>query len=171
MQTIYSFPPIAGTNASTLILGSMPGKISLQKQQYYAHPQNAFWKIVGEIMGFAATLTYAQRSAALANAGIAIWDVLQSCLREGSLDADIDHRSIVANDFVKFYAEHPNIRRVFFNGAKAEAIYLRQVLPLLTNSEIQQRDIIYTRLPSTSPAHAAMTRAHKLEAWRAIAPL
>lgn len=169
MQTIYSFPAFVRADATTLILGSIPGKVSLQKQQYYAHPRNAFWHIVAEIFGFDRAAPYEERIDALRNSGIALWDVLHACHREGSLDADIQNDSIVPNNFADFFAAQPQIRRVFFNGAKAEAVYLRRVLPVLAHREANHSDILYARLPSTSPAHAAMSMQSKLEAWRAIA--
>lgn len=174
MSIIRSFPPIVDANATILILGSMPGVMSLQQQQYYAHPRNAFWPIVAEIAGFDRAAPYAVRIDRLRQSGIALWDVLHACLREGSLDADIQKDSIVPNNFADFFIAQPRIRRVFFNGAKAEAVYRQQVLPLLAQREIERDDILYshlqyTRLPSTSPAHAAMSRPLKLAAWRAIA--
>lgn len=164
---LYSFPPIATTDATILVLGSMPGAISLQKQQYYAHPRNAFWRIFGELFGFDSQLSYEQRVAALKHANIAVWDVLQACQRDGSLDANIDKDSMIANDFLEFFAQHKKIRRVLFNGATADNIFRRKVLPTLTNTD----DITYTRLPSTSPAHAGMTLDAKISLWRAAVGL
>ena len=159
MARIRSFPPVADTNANVLILGSMPGNESLRQNQYYAHPQNDFWKIMGDLVGATPQLPYAQRLAALKSSGIALWDVLASCVREGSLDADI--RAEAANDFTVFFARHPHITQVFFNGGKAEQCFRKfvqgkQVLPPLA----------LHRLPSTSPAHAGMRYADKLQAWR-----
>jgi hypoxanthine-DNA glycosylase len=165
MLHIHSFPPIATADAHTLILGSMPGVLSLQHQQYYAHPRNAFWSIMGELLGFDPQTPYQQRTAALLNARIALWDVLQSCQRKGSLDADIDKTSSVPNDFGKFFAKHPHIRRIFFNGATAETIFRKQVLPALHDDGRLQ----LTRLPSTSPAHAGLSIREKLISWRAVA--
>ena len=147
-----------------LILGSMPGVASLRLQQYYGHPQNAFWKIVGAVLGFDAALSYQQRTQALVRHKVALWDVLAACVREGSLDSSIDLSSIVPNDFAAFFKRHPHIRRVCFNGAAAANMYQRQVLPGLATV----RPIDYVRLPSTSPAHAGMLFAAKLVRWRAI---
>jgi hypoxanthine-DNA glycosylase len=153
------FPPVANADATVLILGSMPGKESLRQNQYYAHPQNAFWKIMGELIGAHPGLPYAQRLAILKSSGIALWDVLASCEREGSLDADI--RAEAANDFTAFFARHPHISKVCFNGSKAEQSFRKFVLnkQALPQLELQ-------RLPSTSPAHAGMRYANKLQAWR-----
>ena len=162
MNPVHSFPPIARDDAHTLILGSMPGVMSLQRQQYYAHPRNAFWYILGELLGFDSQLPYVQRVVALETAGIALWDVMQTCHREGSLDSDIDKDSIVPNDFAEFLARHRQIRRIFFNGATAETIFRRRVTPQLHNLDHVQ----LMRLPSTSPAHAAMSMREKLIVWR-----
>jgi double-stranded uracil-DNA glycosylase len=163
MPHVQSFPPIANARARVLILGSMPGRASLAAGQYYAHPQNLFWRILGEVTGAAASSTYAVRTRALKSCGIALWDVLQSCAREGSLDAAIDDATIRANDFRSFYRAHPRIAHVFFNGAKAEACYRKHVQPLLADAPAPP---ICHRLPSTSPANASMTRAHKQRVWQ-----
>ena len=163
MTPVHSFPPLSSPQARVLVLGSMPGLASLRLQQYYGHPQNTFWKIVGEVLGFDPALAYELRTAALVERRVALWDVLASCVREGSLDADIDDASVVANDFAAFFDAHPRIVRVCFNGAKAESVFRKQVLPQLGT----QRAIDYLRLPSTSPAHAGMTLAAKLSAWAA----
>jgi len=159
------FPPIAADGASTLILGSLPGRRSLEMQQYYAHPQNAFWRLIGEILAADASLPYARRVKMLTKNRIAVWDVLAAAERPGSLDSSIVHASALANDFKKFFRAHPHIRRVFFNGRKAEELYRRFVLPTL-GSEFAA--IRYECLPSSSPAHAGMAFAKKLETWRRI---
>ena len=164
MSQVHSFPPIADAQARVLILGSMPGKLSLQAQQYYAHPSNAFWPILGDLVGAHADLSYQARTQVLKANSIALWDVLKSCTREGSLDSDIDDASIIANDFASFHRAHPDIAYVFFNGAKAEACYRKHVLP----SHSMAAQLHYQRLPSTSPAHASLTRAQKLKAWEIV---
>jgi TDG/mug DNA glycosylase family protein len=160
---VHSFAPIVDAHAEVLILGSMPGQASLTAGQYYAHPQNAFWRIVADLLGFDAAAPYAERVQALHAARIALWDVLQSCERIGSLDSSIDDGTQVANDFRGFYRSHPRITRVFFNGTKAETVYMRAVRPALTVDTLR-----YARLPSTSPANASIPYALKLEAWRAV---
>jgi len=162
MTRIRSFPPIANTKARVLILGSMPGKASLAAGQYYAHPQNLFWRILGEVTGAAAASPYAARVRALKSCGIALWDVLESCVRVGSLDAAIDDSSMRANDFVSFYRAHPRIAQVYFNGAKAEACYRKHVLPQLGDAPAPSAG---RRLPSTSPANASLSREAKQRAW------
>ena len=163
MARIHSFEPIEDRNAEVLILGSMPGTRSLTAGEYYAHPHNVFWRILCELLHFDAASSYEARVRALKSARIALWDVLHSCVRAGSLDAMIENDTQTANDFRRFFGGHRKIRRVFFNGAKAEACYRRHVL-----REIGPGTISYSRLPSTSPANASMSFAHKLRAWRAI---
>jgi len=158
------FPPIARGNAHTLILGTLPGRKSLQMQQYYAHPQNAFWKIILQLFGGASPLPYTRRVKILTDHGIALWDVLATAERPGSLDSSIVHASARVNDFAAFFRAHPRIRRVFFNGRKADDLYRRFVLPGLETVQ----EVRYECLPSTSPAHAGMTFAAKLERWARI---
>src|ERR1700741_635073 len=116
MRPLYGFPPIARRDARVLVLGSMPSVASLAAREYYAHPRNAFWPIAGELLGFDPRGPYARRKRALTDAGIAVWDVVGSCRRKGSLDAAIDERSIRVNDFAAFLAKHPGITRIRFNG-------------------------------------------------------
>lgn len=160
-----SFPPIATKKSHTLILGSMPGIKSLEAQQYYAHPQNAFWKIMGELFGVPAE-TYPQRVRLIEKNGLALWDVLKCCERHGSLDTRIDDKTIEVNDFAGFFGAHHKITRVFLNGGKAEKEFLKRVLPNLPENIAARLEL--HRLPSTSPAHAGMKRADKVKAWRKI---
>jgi TDG/mug DNA glycosylase family protein len=157
---VRSFGPITTRDAKILILGSMPGRASLAAGQYYAHRQNAFWRIVGSLLGIDPASPYQVRVRALRASRIAVWDVLHSCVRPGSLDSSIEQET--ANDFNAFFRRHPGIAHVFFNGAMAEASFRRRVLPAI------ERPLHYARLPSTSPAHASMPYARKLKAWRAI---
>jgi hypoxanthine-DNA glycosylase len=159
---IHGFPPLARPRARLLILGSMPSVASLAAGQYYAHPRNQFWSIVGTICGFDPQASYARRRAALAAAGIALWDVVGSCVRPGSLDAAIDERSIAANDFVAFLDAHRRIARVCFNGRRAESVWRRHVQGQLGMT----RKLEYRLLPSTSPGHAGMSYRRKLSIWR-----
>lgn len=160
---LCSFPPIEDTRAKVLILGSMPGKESLRAGQYYAHRRNAFWPIMGELLGADPALPYESRIRLLKSAGIAVWDVLASCTRVSSLDSDIEEAH--ANDFESFFLTHPGITHVFFNGAMAEKYFRTLVLRLL-----EPRLLRYQRLPSTSPAHAAISYKQKLDAWKVVIP-
>jgi hypoxanthine-DNA glycosylase len=161
---VHSFPPISDPASRVLILGSMPGKASLRAKQYYAHPQNAFWKILAALLEFDAAADYDLRVEAVRAHGIALWDVMKSCTRESSLDSDVVESSIVANDLSGFLRAHPRIDTVCFNGAKAEQSFHRHALPRF--SGVQDLDLY--RLPSTSPAHASLSFASKLAAWRAV---
>ena len=160
MAPSEGFPPIARPDARILILGSLPGQRSIDEQQYYAHPQNAFWRIMREL--FAIEGEYASRCEQLSRHGIALWDVLNSSVRPGSMDASIRLDSAVSNDFKTFFARHTDIDLIAFNGRKAEQLFLRHV-----SDEMIGRWIERIGLPSTSPAYAAMSFSGKLAAWRA----
>lgn len=161
---IVSFSPIVSENATVLILGSMPGETSLRRQQYYAYPRNAFWYIMGHICGASMELSYEERVRRLQKAGIALWDVVQHCEREGSLDSNIDRATEVPNDFESFLNANPNIRCIFFNGQKAAKAFQRHVWSMLS-ANIRDRVSLAT-LPSTSPAHARLSKEEKLAQWR-----
>ncbi|HEY8084366.1 MAG TPA: DNA-deoxyinosine glycosylase [Methylophilaceae bacterium] len=165
MSIVQSFPPVARLDARILILGSMPGKASLAANQYYAHPHNLFWPFMQQLLGIDRTADYQERLVTLHSHGIALWDVLKECFRTSSLDGDIVETSIIPNDFATFFAQHQQIHRIFFNGEKAEKAFRRYVFPGLPDMEGK----LLTRLPSTSPANASISRAHKLQSWQAIA--
>ena len=156
-----SFPPILGDNPHSLILGSMPSQKSLAEQQYYAHPRNAFWWIMAHIANTPVNAGYAARSS-LQGAGYALWDVLLDCQRPGSLDSDIRRDSEEANDLAALIANQPGIKLIAFNGTAAKQIFMRHCKHVLQ----QFPHLEWVQLPSTSPAHAAMTRAEKLVRWR-----
>lgn len=160
-NTVTSFSSIANPNATILILGSMPGVASLSANQYYAHPRNAFWPIMSSFFGFEASLPYQERIEKLKAVNVALWDVLQQCEREGSLDSAIKAGSRHPNDFNAFLKQHQKIHVIAFNGAEAENSFKKYVKPTLTTTEIQ-----LVRLPSTSPAHT-MKLDQKKQAWHA----
>ncbi len=160
-ETSTGFPPIAGADARVLILGSLPSRRSLEVSEYYAHPRNAFWRIMRELVG--ADGEYEDRCRRLVEAGIAVWDVLHSSVRPGSLDADIRMDTARPNDFAAFFARYPGIQCVGLNGRKAEEIFRRRVVPQL---EPPLPELV--SLPSTSPAHAAMSFDKKLKIWRSM---
>jgi len=162
---IQGFPPIENKNAELLILGSMPSEESLRAQQYYAHPRNAFWPIMMELLGGETGLEYGERSKLLIANRIAVWDTLRTCVRSGSLDSAIVDASIETNDFNNFFCRHQNIRHIFFNGQKSRQVYSKYVMPGLSESF---QTIEFSVLPSSSPAMARLDRKQKTDAWRAI---
>jgi hypoxanthine-DNA glycosylase len=165
MEPSDGFPPIELPDARILVLGSLPGRKSITEQQYYAHPQNAFWPIMREVLGIAGE--YHHRCIQLSERQVALWDVLKSSERPGSLDSDIRMRSAQPNDFEAFFKQHPAIELIAFNGRKAEQMFNRFV-----DSAITPRTVGQISLPSTSPAYAAMPFSGKLSAWRtALLPL
>ena len=161
LRTSVGFPPIAGEDARVLVLGSLPSEASLRAGEYYAHPQNAFWRIMKALTG--ASGDYSDRCQALMSSGVAVWDVLASSVRPGSMDADIRMSSAVPNDFETFFSEHERLRLVAFNGRKAQQMFQRFVMSTLSIDELE-----FQLLPSTSPAYASMSFAEKLETWRGI---
>ncbi|MFP4126253.1 MAG: DNA-deoxyinosine glycosylase [Alphaproteobacteria bacterium] len=162
---LAGFAPIACADARVLVLGSMPGAASLEAGRYYAHPRNAFWPIMAALVGFDPAAAYAERAAALKVAGVALWDVLGACRRDGSLDTAIEPATMVVNDFAGFFQRHPEIARVFFNGAKAAELFRRRVAATALPAGLRET----RRLPSTSPANARLRFADKLKAWRVVA--
>lgn len=161
----HGFPPIADERARVLVLGSLPGQVSLRQQQYYAQAQNTFWKIMGRLFGAEPNLPYLERSQRLIAHGVALWDVCASAQRPGSMDAAIRHASVVPNAFAAFFEAHPQIELLCFNGAKAAELYRRAVLPDLPSG---LQSIRSETLPSTSPAYASMAFEEKLARWSSI---
>jgi len=159
MEPSQGFPPVARVDARILVLGSLPGQKSLAASEYYAHPQNAFWRIMQELFGVAGH--YDERCLLLHERKLALWDVLRSSVRRGSLDADIRRETAFANDFEGFLNSHASINTIAFNGKKAEQLF-RSMVP----KEHYQK-VRLVGLPSTSPAYAAMSFADKLNAWAA----
>lgn len=141
----------------------MPGPASLLRNEYYGHQQNHFWRIIGEILDFDPGDTYAARVNALREARIAVWDVLRSCERPGALDSSIVVRTAEVNDFVGFVSAHPRLRRIVFNGATAERLFRKRVMPSLGGA-VERIDLV--RVPSTSPANASIPLSQKLAEWR-----
>lgn len=159
------FPPIASGRPRVLILGSMPGEESLRRRQYYAHPRNAFWPVMGTLFKFSPDESYAARTRHLVRNHVALWDVLKECKRRGSLDSSIDGETISVNNFTAFFRKYPDIRTVFFNGTRAEQEFNRRVKPKLPAAF---HHLEYVRLPSTSPAMASLTLEQKTSRWAVI---
>jgi len=160
----FGFPPVSSPSSRVLVLGSLPGRLSLEHGEYYANPQNAFWKIVAaRVLELPAG--YPGRAAVLIEHGVALWDVLAAATRSGSLDAAIADDAI-PNNFRAFFHIHPGIRLIAFNGAAAAKLYERYVLPTLTDT--QQRSITRDTLPSTSGAYASLSFAKKAARWSVL---
>jgi double-stranded uracil-DNA glycosylase len=162
---VVSFAPVLPSRAHVLVLGSLPSVASLAQQQYYAHPRNAFWPIMAELLEFDASLAYAERVEQLRRQGVALWDVCHSAQRSGSLDTAIKARGLVANDIAGLLALQPSIRCVFLNGAAAATLFRRWVEPTLAP---RFASLPRWTLPSTSPANATMTVRRKVREWSKI---
>ena len=150
------FAPIVGKKPKFLVLGSMPGQRSLTEVRYYAHPRNSFWPIMTTWLGLDGDLSYAERCRQLTERGLAVWDVLHTCYRPGSLDSAIQAASAVPNDFSAFFDRYPTIETLLFNGKAAQRLFQR-FFPAEARQQIP--------LPSTSPAYAAMSHAEKKKIW------
>lgn len=151
-----SFDPIIDTASEILVLGSMPGDESLRKNEYYGNPRNQFWRILYSIFGKEKEEVYETRLAFALGHKFALWDVIETCQREGSLDSNI--KEALPHDFKSFYQKYPKIKVIAFNGGKAYDVYRRQV-----GFNLKER-LIYHSLPSTSPANT-QSYEDKLEKW------
>lgn len=155
-----SFAPVVDDETRVLILGSLPGEVSLAHGQYYAHRQNRFWQLVGDVIGVELpAMDYAERLETLLAHCIGLWDVIAQARRQGSLDSRI--RDHATNDVAALVSGLPNLAAVAFNGGTAAKIGM----PALAESRATL-DLI--RLPSSSPAYAAVPYAEKLKAWEAL---
>ncbi|GAA0776816.1 DNA-deoxyinosine glycosylase [Brevundimonas olei] len=157
----HAFPPVFGVHARVLILGSLPGEASLKAAQYYAHPQNSFWRLMGSLLGQSdlASLPYEARLESLKAARVGLWDVIASAERKGSLDAAI--RTPEAADLIALTHRLPDLRAIAFNGGTA-ARHGRRILEGATTAALID-------LPSSSPAHARAFE-EKLAHWRVLEP-
>lgn len=158
MGRIDSFEPIIGGNPKILILGTMPSVMSLEVEEYYGFGRNQFWRIMGDLFGFDRDDPYEFRKACVIEHGIAIWDVMQSCDRKGSLDKDI--KNAVYNDILGLIQEYPSIKMVLANGSKARDVYRKQFQAHLP-------EIGLLAFYSTSPANA-IAYEKKMVVWRQI---
>jgi hypoxanthine-DNA glycosylase len=155
-SSIYSFAPIADSRSKVLILGTMPGKESLRMAEYYAHPQNAFWKIIFNLYNIPFSTDYQIKKNLLLQNGIALWDVLRTCERRSSLDTDIKMEG--PNDLRAFLSLHPDILNIFFNGKGAAKFFGKYFADINLPNQV---------LPSTGPAHAIKWE-QKLAIWQII---
>ena len=159
------FPPIAAPDARVLILGSLPGRVSLQQRQYYAQPHNAFWRIMGALFGAGLELPYEERTKRLVDAQVALWDVCRAAVRPGSLDAAIDLSTVVPNDFATVLRRaSSHSTRLPEWGYRGAAVHETRA----AGFAVPARQLPMERLPSTSPAHAALRFAQKLERWQLV---
>jgi TDG/mug DNA glycosylase family protein len=155
LMQIEGFLPVVSSGAKALILGTFPGKESLRQKEYYAHPQNLFWDMMDSICGAGRDKDYDERLTLLTKAGVALWDVLKSCCRAGSVDSHIRNGHFTVNDFHTFLSRYP-VKAMFFNGKKAEKLFQRHVGAALPFSY---------PLPSTSSANTRMTKGEKNSQW------
>lgn len=158
-----AFPPLESSESRVLILGSMPSQKSLELQQYYGHPQNAFWRIMAAVTGVAHDAPYEQRARALLLKGVSVWDAIASCYRPGSMDADIDQESVTVNDFDGFLKRHPTLELVLFNGQASAKTFNKH----LGKNYLSARGLRSQIMPSTSPAYASMSLDEKKAVWLA----
>ncbi len=151
----YGLDPIVNDNAKLIILGSLPGELSLKKQEYYAHPQNQFWRIICAILNEDLPSEYSKKCDILLKHNIALWDVIHFAEREGSLDSNI--KNAVPNNFDSFFMQYPNIKRVVLNGDKAAKLF---------HKHFSRIDVQTVTVASTSPARANLTFEQKLLRWK-----
>lgn len=159
MENIKSFKPIINANSKILILGSVPGVESLRMQQYYANNRNHFWKIVFSLYDLPIPEKYEDKVEFLQSKNIALWDVIEQCYREGSLDSNIKEE--IPNDFSSLLKKYTNIKYIFFNGGKAYECFKKRV------GFNKYENIIFTKLPSTSPAYT-IPFENKIKQWNII---
>ena len=162
MALVHSFEPVIGSNPRVLILGSMPGVVSLQAVQYYANPRNAFWPVMADLFAIEIDCEYQLRIDQIKQLPIILWDTIKACHRQGSLDSSIQTHQLEANDIPTLLEQYRGIRLVVCNGATSEKYFNRLVKHQVPD------EIEVLRLPSTSPANAGMPYAQKLAAWRVI---
>lgn len=153
-----SFPPIIGEAPQVLILGTLPSKVSIAKQEYYGHPQNKFWPIIYALFEGEFQQNYSAKVAFAKQHHVAIWDVCYSAIRPGSLDADISDEA--PNRIAELLKEYSNISVIGFNGKKAEQLFFKYFKP--------QGHLRYLTLLSSSPANAAYSFEEKIENWRKL---
>ena len=162
---LQGLPAQVDAQCRVLVLGSMPGAISLQEARYYAHPRNRFWPLMGVLCGFDPKLDYSQRLARMQLAGVGLWDVIGQCRRRGSLDADIVRGSEVPNPLPELIAQLPQLAVIACNGATAMQAFKRHVSPLLSTAAA---GLPVLALPSTSPANAAWPLPRLTKEWNAL---
>jgi hypoxanthine-DNA glycosylase len=158
VSRVRSFPPIADANSRILVLGTMPGPEALRRREYYGFPGNHFWRIIRDLFAQGRPLAYDERIALVRTRGIALWDTISACAREGAADAAI--RDVEPTDVPGLLRRHPGIGTIFLNGGTAASLFEKHWGATVTLPRF--------RLPSTSPANASISYAKKLEAWSVI---
>lgn len=161
MPRVHSFEPVIGVDPRILILGSMPGVVSLQATQYYGNPRNAFWSILAELFGIKIDCEYEQRIEQVSRLPLILWDTIKTCHREGSLDSNIQKHQLEANDIPALLNQYPDVVLVVFNGATSEKYFRQLVKPELSEGS----NLAFIKMPSTSPANAGSSFEQKLAAW------
>jgi len=163
MAAIKSFDLKCGKHSKVLVLGSIPGVASLDAVQYYAHPRNAFWRIMADYFNFDVEESYDLRISHIVEQGVALWDVLRQCERNGSLDSAIKNETIVPNELEAWLSHEPSVRAILLNGGKAAQVFKKHFPQLM-----QREDLNVVALPSTSPAYAAMHFDEKKHQWHQV---
>lgn len=158
-MVLKSFQPIIDENSKILILGSMPSVKSLEQQEYYAHPQNRFWKVMAKLCSYAGLhkCKFEIKKKVLLKNSIALWDVVKTCNRQGSLDSAIEN--VKPNDIKTLLKKHPNIKKIYCNGTASYTMF---------NRYFKDIDIPVIKLPSTSPANAKYSFKKLLEEWHSL---
>ena len=158
-MVLKSFQPIIDENSKILILGSMPSVRSLEQQEYYAHPQNRFWKVMAELCSYADLhkCKFEIKKKVLLKNNIALWDVVKTCNRQGSLDSAIEN--VKPNDIKTLLKKHPNIKKIYCNGTASYTMFKKYFKDI---------DIPVIKLPSTSPANAKYSFEKLLEEWHSL---
>ena len=161
---VCSIEPIIGHNPRIIILGSMPGIISINAAQYYANPRNLFWTVLADLFGMDIDCSYESKVQQIQQLPMIVWDTLKACHREGSLDSKILNTDIEANDIAALLNSYPTVQAIAFNGGASAKYFDRLVKPLIPIN----LNIELLKMPSTSPANAGMKRERKLELWRRL---
>jgi len=157
VKRLEGLAPVLAANTRVLVLGSFPGVASLRAQQYYGHPQNHFWKILGALWALPLpAMPYDERVAVLRARGLGVWDVYRACEREGSLDTAIENAEL--NDFAAVKRTCPLLEAIAHNGGES----FRHA------KHTGKFGVPVYRLPSTSPANASWSFDRKLAAWAEV---
>lgn len=151
-----SFQPIISKEPEILILGSLPGDLSLEMNQYYGHPRNRFWKILFTIYHETYSEDYTERIKLIENHHLVLWDIAHSAIRKGSMDVDI--KDVIPNKIDELLEKYPSVTQIIFNGKKSEQLFKKYFQP--------KSQIIYTSLPSSSPANAQFSLERLVEIWQ-----